>query len=87
MVGFPGTIAGTWQQAGRAGRAQQESLAVLIALDGPLDQFLMRQPDYLFNRTPGARGARSAQPVRAPPSAPLRRPRDAALRRGRRALR
>lgn len=52
MVGFPGTIAGTWQQAGRAGRAQQESLAVLVALDGPLDQFLMRQPEYLFNRSP-----------------------------------
>jgi DEAD/DEAH box helicase domain-containing protein len=52
MVGFPGTIASTWQQAGRAGRAQQESLAILIALDGPLDQFLMRHPNYLFERTP-----------------------------------
>jgi DEAD/DEAH box helicase domain-containing protein len=52
MVGFPGTIASTWQQAGRAGRAQQESLAILIALDGPLDQYLMRHPNYLFERTP-----------------------------------
>jgi DEAD/DEAH box helicase domain-containing protein len=52
MVGYPGTIASLWQQAGRAGRARQESLAVLIALDGPLDQFLMRHPDYLFERAP-----------------------------------
>jgi DEAD/DEAH box helicase domain-containing protein len=52
MVGYPGTVASTWQQAGRAGRARQESLAILIARDGPLDQFLVRQPDYLFNRTP-----------------------------------
>jgi DEAD/DEAH box helicase domain-containing protein len=52
LVGYPGTIASTWQQAGRAGRAGQESLAVLIAQDDPLDQFLIRNPDYLFGRNP-----------------------------------
>lgn len=48
MVGYPGTVASTWQQAGRAGRAAEQSLAVLIALDDPVDQFLMRNPDYFF---------------------------------------
>ncbi|MFP3938131.1 MAG: DEAD/DEAH box helicase, partial [Phycisphaerae bacterium] len=48
LVGFPGTICSTWQQAGRAGRTSQESLAVLIAYEDPIDQYLMRHPEYLF---------------------------------------
>ena len=48
LVGFPGTICSTWQQAGRAGRASQDSLVVLIAYNDPVDQFLMRHPEYLF---------------------------------------
>jgi DEAD/DEAH box helicase domain-containing protein len=52
LVGYPGTIAATWQQAGRAGRGQETSLAVLVATADPLDQFLASHPDYLFERSP-----------------------------------
>jgi DEAD/DEAH box helicase domain-containing protein len=52
LDGFPGTIASMWQQAGRAGRARQESLAVLVAGEDALDQWLMRHPSELFTRPP-----------------------------------
>jgi DEAD/DEAH box helicase domain-containing protein len=52
MVGFPGTIASTWQQAGRAGRGDRPSLAILICTPDPLDQFLAHHPDYFFERRP-----------------------------------
>jgi len=52
LAGYPGTIAGTWQQAGRAGRQQSASLAVLVTSANPLDQFLARHPDYFFERSP-----------------------------------
>jgi DEAD/DEAH box helicase domain-containing protein len=48
LVGYPGTIAATRQQAGRAGRGQAASLAVLVATADPIDQFLAAHPDYLF---------------------------------------
>ncbi|MCB0227370.1 MAG: hypothetical protein KDI02_26990, partial [Anaerolineae bacterium] len=48
LVGYPGTIAGTWQQAGRAGRQEEPALAVLITSANPLDQFLAHHPDYFF---------------------------------------
>jgi DEAD/DEAH box helicase domain-containing protein len=50
LVGYPGTMASVWQRAGRAGRGEDESLAVLIALEDALDQYLMRQPAYFFGR-------------------------------------
>ncbi|HLJ59535.1 MAG TPA: DEAD/DEAH box helicase [bacterium] len=50
LVGYPGTMASVWQRAGRAGRGAEESLAVLIALEDALDQYLMRQPAYFFGR-------------------------------------
>ncbi len=52
LVGYPGTIAATWQQAGRAGRGDDSSLAVLVTSADPLDQFLARHPDYFFGRSP-----------------------------------
>lgn len=54
MAGYPGTIASTHQQAGRAGRRGGESVAILVASASPLDQFIARHPDYLFGRSPEA---------------------------------
>src|SRR5207244_3072835 len=50
LDGFPGTIASLWQQAGRAGRARQESLAVLVAGEDQLDQWFMAHPRELLTR-------------------------------------
>jgi DEAD/DEAH box helicase domain-containing protein len=52
LVGYPGTIASTWQQAGRAGRTASDSLAVLVAQNAPIDQYLMRHPEYFFQQSP-----------------------------------
>src|ERR1700730_5084928 len=52
MAGYPGTIAGTWQRAGRAGRRSGSSCAVLVASSAPLDQFIVRHPNYFFDGTP-----------------------------------
>lgn len=50
IVGFPGTLCSLWQQAGRAGRRQDESLAIFVAYDDPIDQYLVRSPDFVFGR-------------------------------------
>ena len=50
--GYPGTIASTWQQAGRSGRRSGASLGVLVANSAPLNQYIINNPDYFFGRTP-----------------------------------
>ena len=52
MAGYPGTIAATWQRAGRAGRRAGKSAAVMVASSAPLDQFVVRHPSYFFDRSP-----------------------------------
>src|ERR1700682_163283 len=52
MAGYPGTIAATWQRAGRAGRRSGSSCAVLVASSSPIDQFMVKNPDYFFGNSP-----------------------------------
>ena len=52
MAGYPGTIAATWQRAGRAGRRTTRSAAVLVASSAPIDQFVIRNPRYFFDSSP-----------------------------------
>jgi len=52
MAGYPGTIASTWQRAGRAGRRNTGSLAVMVASSAPVDQYVVEHPEYLFERSP-----------------------------------
>ncbi len=52
MAGYPGSIASAWQRAGRAGRRQTSSLAVLVASSAPIDQYVVEHPDYFFDRSP-----------------------------------
>ncbi len=51
LTGYPGSIASTWQQAGRSGRGRDRSLSFLIGLDNPLDQYFMRHPDFFFQKS------------------------------------
>ncbi|MDD7411793.1 MAG: DEAD/DEAH box helicase [bacterium] len=52
LCGYPGTIASTWQQAGRAGRRQGESLLIVVANSSPLDQYIINHPEYFFGQSP-----------------------------------
>ncbi len=67
LCGFPGTIASLWQQIGRAGRSQQESVAVIIAGDDQLDQWFVHHPKDLFERSPEPAVINSANIVVADP--------------------
>ncbi len=55
-AGYPGSVAGTWQRFGRAGRRGERSIAVLVCSSDPLDQYLAREPAFLFEA--GAEEAR-----------------------------
>lgn len=52
LTGYPGSIASSWQQAGRAGRRQSESLVIMVAGSNPIDQFIIKNPKYFFERNP-----------------------------------
>jgi len=52
LNGYPGTVASTWQQSGRAGRRQTSSVTFMVASSNPLDQYIIQNPDYFFNRPP-----------------------------------
>jgi len=52
IAGYPGSIASTWQQAGRAGRRTGMSVAVFVANSNPLNQFIANHPDYFFGGSP-----------------------------------
>ena len=51
ISGYPGTMISTWQQAGRAGRAENESLVIMVAFENALDQYLMKHPEFLFHKS------------------------------------
>ena len=52
MAGYPGTIASTWQQAGRAGRREGHAVAILVGRSNPMDQYIVTHPEYFFEASP-----------------------------------
>jgi DEAD/DEAH box helicase domain-containing protein len=52
LNGYPGTIAATWQRIGRAGRRQRPALGVLVATSDPLDQYVVRHPEFFMGASP-----------------------------------
>jgi len=50
LAGYPGTITSTWQRAGRVGRGKRDALLIMVALDDPLDQYFMNNPEDFFSR-------------------------------------
>jgi DEAD/DEAH box helicase domain-containing protein len=62
VVGFPGTIASVWQQAGRAGRSLEEAITLFVGYNDPVDQYLLRHPEYFFAQNPEAAVCDPANP-------------------------
>ena len=52
LAGYPGSVAGTWQQLGRAGRRQEVSVGVLVASGSPVDQYVINHPEFLLEGSP-----------------------------------
>ncbi len=52
LNGYPGSIAATWQRLGRAGRRQRAALGVMVASSNPLDQYIVRNPDFFLGGSP-----------------------------------
>ncbi len=52
LTGYPGSVASTWQQAGRSGRRVEQSVAIMVAGNSALDQYICNHPRYLFGRSP-----------------------------------
>src|SRR5213593_220534 len=54
LIGYPGTVASTWQQMGRAGRSEDLSAAFFVATSSPVDQYVVQHPEYVLERSPEA---------------------------------
>ena len=52
LCGYPGSVASTWQQAGRAGRRKSTSVTFLVASSAPQDQYIITHPEYFFQQSP-----------------------------------
>ena len=82
LAGYPGSVAATWQQIGRAGRRGEISVAILVASAAPVDQYVIHHPEFLLGGDAGGGAARPRQPprpARPPPRGDVR----AAVRAGR----
>ena len=87
LTGYPGTRASMWQQAGRAGRRDADSLAILVAQDDPLDQYLVHHPEDLFDKPAEAAVIDPTNPYVLEPHLRCAARGAAAARRGARVLR
>jgi DEAD/DEAH box helicase domain-containing protein len=52
LAGYPGSVAATWQQFGRAGRRTGTSVDVLVASAAPVDQYVIHHPEFILEGPP-----------------------------------